>query len=138
MWHTIFILFTLITLIIWTFPSFGQFSTGARKRRIRQLPNFEVGDLKNLSSKQVKPEQFSYSEMWPFIHMTPEEMLKEAQDLSAEVLLPVHWGKFSLAMLPWNEQIERDFKESKKYSIDPITPKIDETLAIGIDFSKTT
>jgi L-ascorbate metabolism protein UlaG (beta-lactamase superfamily) len=48
-----------------------------------------------------------YNAMWPYIHMTPEEVVAASQDLKAKVLMPVHWGKFALAMHTWNEPIQR-------------------------------
>ena len=48
-----------------------------------------------------------YNAMWPFIHMAPEEVVQASKDLSAKLLLPVHWGKFALAMHDWNEPIKR-------------------------------
>jgi L-ascorbate metabolism protein UlaG (beta-lactamase superfamily) len=48
-----------------------------------------------------------YGIHWPFIHMFPEQTYQAAIDLGARVLMPVHWGKFSLAMHPWDEPIRR-------------------------------
>lgn len=78
-----------------------------------------------------------YNEMWPMIHMMPEQMVKAAKDLRAKLVLPVHWGKFSLALHPWKEPIERVFSESKKQELNLLTPKIGETVTIGIDFPNT-
>lgn len=43
-------------------------------------------------------ESGQYNTMWPLIHMMPEETVQAAVDLYAKALLPVHWGKFSLAL----------------------------------------
>jgi L-ascorbate metabolism protein UlaG (beta-lactamase superfamily) len=48
-----------------------------------------------------------YGKHWPFIHMMPEETVQAALDLRASALLPVHWGKFTLALHPWDEPIKR-------------------------------
>ncbi|MEV6125048.1 MBL fold metallo-hydrolase [Streptomyces sp. NPDC052077] len=49
----------------------------------------------------------AYSEFWPDIHMTPEEGLRAHLDLQGGrpggVLLPIHWGTFSLAPHAWAE-----------------------------------
>ncbi|WP_155055810.1 MBL fold metallo-hydrolase [Streptomyces blattellae] len=49
----------------------------------------------------------AYSEMWPDIHMTPEEGMRAHLDLQrgtpAGVMLPIHWATFNLAMHPWAE-----------------------------------
>lgn len=41
-------------------------------------------------------ESGQYNTAWPFIHMMPEETVQAAVDLKAKLLLPVHWGKFTL------------------------------------------
>jgi len=43
-----------------------------------------------------------YNENWKFIHMFPEQVVSAAKDLHAKVLMPVHWGKFALALHPWD------------------------------------
>ncbi|MFC9290997.1 MBL fold metallo-hydrolase [Streptomyces sp. NPDC057052] len=48
----------------------------------------------------------AYSDMWPDIHMTPEEGLRAHLDLQGGpggVFLPIHWGTFNLALHPWAE-----------------------------------
>ena len=65
-----------------------------------------------------------YGENWPNIHMLPEQTLQAAQDLQAKTLLPVHWGKFVLALHPWKEPIERLFKAAAGTDIPLLTPAI--------------
>jgi len=72
-----------------------------------------------------------YNELWPYIHMFPEQTVEAAADLKAKVLMPVHWGKFSLAMHPWNEPIERVTKAAGEKQFPIITPKLGETIVIG-------
>ncbi|MFJ6748768.1 MBL fold metallo-hydrolase [Streptomyces sp. NPDC091266] len=52
----------------------------------------------------------AYSDFWPDIHMTPEEGVRAHVDLSggspSGVMLPIHWGTFSLAPHPWAEPAE--------------------------------
>lgn len=48
----------------------------------------------------------AYSELWPDIHMTPEEGMRAHQDLRGELMLPIHWGTFNLAPHPWAEPAE--------------------------------
>ncbi|MBV2355296.1 MBL fold metallo-hydrolase [Streptomyces sp. J2-1] len=49
----------------------------------------------------------AYGELWPDIHMTPEEGVRAHLDLQGGaphgVLLPIHWGTFNLAMHAWAE-----------------------------------
>jgi L-ascorbate metabolism protein UlaG (beta-lactamase superfamily) len=48
-----------------------------------------------------------YGKNWPFIHMMPEQTVQAALDLRAAALMPVHWGKFTLALHPWDEPARR-------------------------------
>jgi L-ascorbate metabolism protein UlaG (beta-lactamase superfamily) len=44
------------------------------------------------------------------------------------VLLPVHWGKFSLAFHAWQEPIRRLTAKAKTENVAVITPKIGEMV----------
>ncbi len=48
-----------------------------------------------------------YGKNWPYIHMMPEQTVQAALELRAAALMPVHWGKFTLALHPWNEPVRR-------------------------------
>lgn len=72
-----------------------------------------------------------YNEMWPFIHMYPEQTVQAAIDLKAKALMPVHWAKFSLAMHPWNEPIERVTKAAQTKQLEILTPKLGETVVLN-------
>ena len=76
-------------------------------------------------------ESGQYNTSWPNIHMMPEETVQASVDLKAQVLLPVHWGKFSLAMHPWTEPIERVLKKASILGVKVATPKIGEALILG-------
>lgn len=48
----------------------------------------------------------AYSDLWPDIHMTPEEGLRAHLDLQggpSGAILPIHWATFNLAMHPWSD-----------------------------------
>jgi len=49
----------------------------------------------------------AYADLWPDIHMNPEEAVTAHQDLRGGVLLPVHWATFNLAFHPWSEPVTR-------------------------------
>lgn len=82
-------------------------------------------------------ESGQYNSMWPLIHMMPEETVQAAVDLKAKKLLPVHWGKFRLAMHPWNEPVKRVLDKAQELNIRVLTPKIGELITIGSDFKNT-
>jgi L-ascorbate metabolism protein UlaG (beta-lactamase superfamily) len=72
-----------------------------------------------------------YNAYWPYIHMFPEETVQAAIDLKAKVLMPVHWGKFSLAMHPWNEPIKRIVEAATAKQFPLVTPKLGETIILN-------
>lgn len=76
-------------------------------------------------------ESGQYNEAWKSIHMMPEETVMASIDVKAERLLPVHWGKFSLSLHPWNEPIERVVKKAEAVNVKITTPKIGEPIIIG-------
>lgn len=75
-------------------------------------------------------ESGQYNAFWPHIHMMPEQTVQACVDLNAQRLLPVHWGKFSLAMNPWTEPIERVLLKATELKVQVLTPKIGEVLSI--------
>jgi L-ascorbate metabolism protein UlaG (beta-lactamase superfamily) len=80
--------------------------------------------------KIVLLEAGQYGKDWPYIHMQPEETVIAAQDLKAEVLMPVHWGKFVLANHDWDEPIQRVMKTAKEKGQKIVTPLIGEPVII--------
>jgi len=78
-----------------------------------------------------------YDKMWPFIHSTPEELVTEAQELKAKVTVPIHWGKFALALHKWNESIERFVIAAEQAKIDYATPMIGEPIVFDQSYPKS-
>lgn len=72
-----------------------------------------------------------YDKQWPYIHMMPEETVQASRDLNADVLLPVHWGKFTLALHPWSEPIRRALRHADKLGVKVTTPIIGEPIVLG-------
>lgn len=66
----------------------------------------------------------AYNERWADIHMMPEETAQAAADVKAKALMPIHWGKFSLAMHPWKEPVERVSLRAAALGIPLLTPRI--------------
>ncbi|MFL5740678.1 MAG: MBL fold metallo-hydrolase [Flavisolibacter sp.] len=73
-------------------------------------------------------ENGQYNQYWKFIHMMPEETVQAAFDLRARKLLPVHWGKFSLSLHPWDEPIIRIVLEAEKRNLPLLHPMIGEAV----------
>jgi L-ascorbate metabolism protein UlaG (beta-lactamase superfamily) len=72
-----------------------------------------------------------YNTAWKLIHMMPEETVQAAQDLRANVLLPVHWGKFQLALHSWDESIRRVTARATERGVSITTPMLGEPITIG-------
>ncbi|MDF2454164.1 MAG: fold metallo-hydrolase [Cytophagaceae bacterium] len=75
-------------------------------------------------------EAGQYGVNWPYIHMMPEETIIAAKDLSAKVLMPVHWGKFALALHNWDEPINRVVQEAHKQNVKLTTPMIGQVVVL--------
>ena len=75
-----------------------------------------------------------YGKNWPYIHMQPEETVAAAIDLRAKYLLPVHWGKFSLALHPWNEPIQRVVTAAAGKGIALTTPLIGQPVILDKEY----
>lgn len=69
-----------------------------------------------------------YNQSWNNIHLMPDEMIPVATDLRAKVLLPVHWGKFSLSLHAWDEPIKLITKSAKENNQQLLTPMIGEKI----------
>jgi L-ascorbate metabolism protein UlaG (beta-lactamase superfamily) len=76
-------------------------------------------------------ESGQYNTAWPLIHMMPEQTVQAALDLKTKVLLPVHWGKFTLAMHPWNEPVQRVLKAAASKNLKVTTPMIGEPVILN-------
>jgi len=78
-----------------------------------------------------------YDKKWPFIHMMPEETAQAAVDLNGKVLLPVHWAKFTLALHPWKDPVERVTKAAELLNQPVTTPLIGEVVEFNSPFPNT-
>jgi L-ascorbate metabolism protein UlaG (beta-lactamase superfamily) len=81
-------------------------------------------------------ESGQYNTAWPFIHMMPEQTVQASIDLKANILFPIHWGKFALAFHDWDEPITRVLKKAKELDVKTTTPMIGEPLILS-KFSET-
>ena len=49
----------------------------------------------------------AYDDLWPDIHLNPEQAVDAHAKLRGSLLLPIHWGTFNLAFHAWDEPAER-------------------------------
>lgn len=69
-----------------------------------------------------------YNEMWPDIHMFPEQTAQAGVDVRSRLIIPIHWGAFKLAMHPWTEPVERVSVKAKELNLEVLTPRIGEPI----------
>lgn len=77
-------------------------------------------------------ENGQYNTQWRANHLHPDETLRVAQDLKARKVLPVHSGKFTLSMHPWDEP-RKKLEELNRTSESPVPfvyPLIGEPVPI--------
>ncbi|HEY0898034.1 MAG TPA: MBL fold metallo-hydrolase [Sphingobacteriaceae bacterium] len=77
-----------------------------------------------------------YNTAWPFIHSQPEELIVEGFDLDAKVLMPVHWGKFALALHEWDEPIKRFVRAAEAADVPYTTPMIGQPVVLDEFYPK--
>lgn len=72
-----------------------------------------------------------YNEAWADIHMMPEQTVQAAQDLGAKVMMPVHWGSFTLAIHAWTDPVERALAEANRLRQAIVTPEIGDLVELS-------
>ncbi|TXK52155.1 hypothetical protein FVR03_01670 [Pontibacter qinzhouensis] len=79
-----------------------------------------------------------YNERWENIHMFPEQTVQAFLDVQGKLLMPIHWGAFSLALHSWTDPIERASAKAKELNVNMATPRIGETIDLNQTASYTT
>jgi L-ascorbate metabolism protein UlaG (beta-lactamase superfamily) len=69
----------------------------------------------------------AYGEGWPKVHMFPEQTVQAHLDLKGNILQPIHWGTFNLALHPWYEPMVRLTAAADLKNIETATPIVGET-----------
>lgn len=72
-----------------------------------------------------------YDKRWSGVHMLPEETLQAHRDVQGGVLLPVHWGGFTLALHDWNDPAIRISAAAEEQRIPYRIPKIGEAVYLN-------
>jgi len=73
----------------------------------------------------------AYNTAWADVHMFPEQTVQAHRDLKGEILHPIHWGTFNLALHPWYEPMERLITAAAAQGIRTATPMVGETTQYG-------
>ncbi|MBD3922196.1 MBL fold metallo-hydrolase [Paenibacillus sp. PR3] len=69
-----------------------------------------------------------YYKRWSGVHMLPEETVQAHRDVQGGVLLPVHWGGFTLALHDWNEPPRRLSAAAEEQCMPYHIPRIGEAV----------
>ncbi|UXA70757.1 MBL fold metallo-hydrolase [Xanthomonas prunicola] len=73
-------------------------------------------------------ENGAYDQMWPDVHMQPEQSLQAFIDVGGRTLLPIHNGTFDLAMHVWSEPLERIVALAAAANVALATPHMGERV----------
>ena len=72
----------------------------------------------------------AYDRAWPSIHMFPEEAVTAHLDLRGDLLIPVHWATFNLALHDWSEPVDRLWAEAKARDVRLAVPRPGERVVV--------
>lgn len=72
-----------------------------------------------------------YDRRWADIHMMPEQTAQAQMDLRGQLMIPIHWGAFTLALHDWTDPVERVLRAAAQHGLQLATPRIGETVQIG-------
>jgi L-ascorbate metabolism protein UlaG (beta-lactamase superfamily) len=72
----------------------------------------------------------AYGDGWPDIHMTPEQGVAAHQDLRGDLLIPLHWATFNLALHGWAEPADRVWREAKACGVRLAVPRPGATVDV--------
>lgn len=75
-------------------------------------------------------ENGQYNMSWPKNHMFPHQSIQATLDLKLKKVVPIHWGKFALAMHTWNDSIKKYVAIAEEKGIDYCVPMIGELYYI--------
>lgn len=71
-----------------------------------------------------------YHEKWAAIHMMPEETVKAHLDVRGKMMIPIHWGAFTLSLHDWTDPVERAVKAADANNVKILIPEIGETISL--------
>ncbi|MCP5061694.1 MAG: hypothetical protein GY936_04420 [Ignavibacteriae bacterium] len=77
----------------------------------------------------------AYNKKWHYVHMYPEETVQAHIDLKGNILHPIHWGTFDLALHAWYDPMLRVAKAADSLGVQLSTPIVGETILIDEDLS---
>ncbi len=73
----------------------------------------------------------AYDKSWAQIHMFPEQTVQAHLDLRGNLLHPIHWGTFNLALHPWYDPMVRLSAAADSKNVKIATPMAGDTTVFG-------
>jgi L-ascorbate metabolism protein UlaG (beta-lactamase superfamily) len=70
----------------------------------------------------------AYDALWPDVHLGPEQAVAAHRLVHGDVMLPLHWGTFDLALHGWTEPIERALVAAAREGVRVATPRPGELV----------
>jgi L-ascorbate metabolism protein UlaG (beta-lactamase superfamily) len=68
-------------------------------------------------------ESGAYNPMWADVHLGPEQAVLAHRLVRGDVMLPVHWGMFDLALHGWTEPMERVVVAAERAGVRVASPR---------------
>ncbi len=65
----------------------------------------------------------AYDALWADVHLGPEQAVRAHQLVRGDVMMPVHWGLFDLALHGWTEPMERTLAAAKREQVRVVAPR---------------
>ena len=63
-------------------------------------------------------ESGAYNQLWADVHLGPEQAVIAHRMVGGNVMIPVHWGLFDLALHGWTEPAERVAAAAERLGVD--------------------
>ncbi len=73
-------------------------------------------------------EVAAYNQRWVDSHLGPEQAAQAFRLAQGRLMVPIHWGTFSLALHGWTEPVERLQRAAAADSIHLVIPRVGETV----------
>lgn len=74
----------------------------------------------------------AWNKGWPNTHLFPDQVIKASRDVGAELLFPIHFSTFDLALHPWDRSINVVADMASQNNIEIVTPIMGEKVIPGI------
>lgn len=73
----------------------------------------------------------AYDALWADVHLGPEQALVAHRMVKGQLLMPVHWGTFDLALHGWVEPVERLLAAALADGVEVVIPRPGGAVMLG-------